>query len=310
MNSKIVVIGSCNIDLQCFTPRLPRPGETLHGTEFRKGFGGKGANQCVAAAKLGSSTAMIARLGNDSFGQEFHRALKDNKINTDYVLMTDGVSSGLALITVAQNGENAIVIVAGANNKLSVADVHEASEIIRRASVTVFQFETPIETTIEALKIAKQGEGIAIVNAAPAVTNPDPLVFRLSDIFCVNESEAEVLTGMAVQSVDEAKVAVGLLLDKGCKQVIITLGASGAVFASQGNLTPVHVPTKTVKSVDSTGAGDMFVGGLAFYLAYYPQLPMREIVKRSCEVATVSVQNYGTQTSFPTKDDLPTELFL
>ncbi|PNF17811.1 Ribokinase [Cryptotermes secundus] len=255
MNSKIVVIGSCNIDLQCFTPRLPRPGETLHGTEFRKGFGGKGANQCVAAAKLGSSTAMIARLGNDSFGQEFHRALKDNKINTDYVLMTDGVSSGLALITVAQNG-------------------------------------------------------IAIVNAAPAVTNPDPLVFRLSDIFCVNESEAEVLTGMAVQSVDEAKVAVGLLLDKGCKQVIITLGASGAVFASQGNLTPVHVPTKTVKSVDSTGAGDMFVGGLAFYLAYYPQLPMREIVKRSCEVATVSVQNYGTQTSFPTKDDLPTELFL
>ncbi|XP_023722851.1 ribokinase isoform X2 [Cryptotermes secundus] len=221
MNSKIVVIGSCNIDLQCFTPRLPRPGETLHGTEFRKGFGGKGANQCVAAAKLGSSTAMIARLGNDSFGQEFHRALKDNKINTDYVLMTDGVSSGLALITVAQNG-------------------------------------------------------IAIVNAAPAVTNPDPLVFRLSDIFCVNESEAEVLTGMAVQSVDEAKVAVGLLLDKGCKQ----------------------------------GAGDMFVGGLAFYLAYYPQLPMREIVKRSCEVATVSVQNYGTQTSFPTKDDLPTELFL
>lgn len=310
MNSKIVVVGSCNIDLQCFTQRLPRPGETLHGTEFRKGFGGKGANQCVAAAKLGASTAMVARLGDDSFGQDFLGSLKNNKINTDHVHITKDVSSGMAQITVAENGENAIVIVPGANNELSVADVQHASEIIKLASVTVCQFEIPVETTLEALRITKEGEGIAIVNAAPAITTLDPLVFKLSDIFCVNESEAELLTRMPVQSVEEAMVAVGRLLDKGCKQVIITLGASGAVFASQDNSVPVHVPTKNVKPVDTTGAGDMFVGGLAFYLAYYPQLPMKEIVKRSCEVATVSVQKYGTQTSFPTKDDLPAELFM
>ncbi|XP_021916225.1 ribokinase-like isoform X2 [Zootermopsis nevadensis] len=244
MNSKIVVIGSCNIDLQCFTSRLPRPGETLHGSLFRKGFGGKGANQCVAAAKLGASTAM---LGDDSFGQDFLEALKSNKINTDFVHITNGISSGMAQITVSDNGENTIVIVAGANNKLSVSDIQQASEIIKIASVVVVQFETPIETTIEALKITKKGKGIAITNAAPATANPDPLVFNLSDMFCVNESE---------------------------------------------------------------GAGDMFVGSLAFYLACYPELPMKEIVKRSCEMATVSVQKHGTQTSFPTKDDLPAELFM
>lgn len=253
---------------------------------------------------------MVARLGDDSFGQDFLGSLKKNKINTDHVHITKDVSSGMAQITVAENGENAIVIVPGANNELSVADVQQASEIIKLASVIVCQFEIPVETTLEALRITKEGEGIAIVNAAPAITNLDPLVFKLSDIFCVNESEAELLTGMPVQSVEEAMVAVGRLLDKGCKQVIITLGASGAVFASQDNSVPVHVPTKIVKPVDSTGAGDMFVGGLAFYLAYYPELPMKEIVKRSCEVATVSVQKYGTQTSFPTKDDLPAELFM
>ncbi|PSN50797.1 Ribokinase [Blattella germanica] len=190
MSSKIVVIGSCNVDLQCFTAHLPKPGETLHGRKFMKGCGGKGANQCVAAAKLGASSAMIARVGDDSYGQDFIKAFKDCYINTDFISVSMNESTGMAQITVADNG-------------------------------------------------------IAIVNAAPALPDPDPQIFKLSDIFCVNETEAELLTNTSIKSVDEAKVAILKLIEKGCNQVIITLGALGALYVSKDNLAPLHVQTRT-----------------------------------------------------------------
>ncbi|XP_069693445.1 ribokinase isoform X2 [Periplaneta americana] len=252
---------------------------------------------------------MVARLGDDSFGHDFLQALKNYNVNTEFVHLTEGISTGMAQITVAENGENTIVIVVGANNELSATDVHQASHVIKAAKVVVFQFEILVSTTIEALKTVKQGKGISIVNAAPAMANPDPRIFELSDIFCVNEPEAEILTGLPVRTVEDAKLALSKLLDRGCKVVIITLGASGSVFASHEDRTPIHVPTQHVKPIDTTGAGDMFIGGLAYYLAYHSDLPMEEIVRRSCELATMSVLKVGTQTSFPTRDELPAELF-
>ncbi|KAJ9597603.1 hypothetical protein L9F63_011548, partial [Diploptera punctata] len=309
MSKKIVVVGSCNVDLQCFTQRLPKPGETLHGKQFMKGCGGKGANQCVAAAKLGASTAMIARVGDDSFGQDFIKAFKSYNVNTDLVKISKNVSTGMAQITVSDNGENTIVVVAGANNELSVQDMQDSAKVIEEASVIVFQFEIPIPTTIEALKLKKLGKGISIVNAAPAIGNPDPQIFKLSDIFCVNESEAEIITNLPVTCIDEGKVALNKLLEKGCNQVIITLGPLGALYGSKTDEVIIHVTTRKVNAVDTTGAGDMFIGALAFYLAYYPNLQMREVLRRSCELATLSVLRPGTQLSFPSRNELPLELF-
>nr|CAD7411420.1 unnamed protein product [Timema poppensis] len=307
MNSRIVVVGSCNIDLSVYSHRLPLPGETLHGTKFVMGFGGKGANQCVAAAKLGAATTMVTKLGDDVFGRDYLETLRKNGVNTDYVRISKTSATGMAQITVADNGENQIVIAAGANHELSPSDVDAAADAIHAADVLIFQFETPIETTIHTLKL--KGNGVSIVNAAPAIENPDPQLMKLCDVFCVNETEAGMIVRDNVQTVECASRAVGKLLDMGCNKVILTLGHQGAVFATQEDRTPVHVHSPKMKAVDTTGAGDMFIGALGYYLAYHKLLPLKEVVRRSCEVAAISVLRLGTQSSFPSREELPASLF-
>ncbi|XP_063300171.1 ribokinase [Pelobates fuscus] len=308
-NQDVIVVGSCMTDLVSITPRLPKAGETIHGTKFFIGFGGKGANQCIQAARLGAQTTMVCKVGKDSFGNNYIENFKKNKVSTDFVYQTDAAATGVASIIVNIEGQNAIVIVAGANLLLDSGDLSKAADAIRAAKVMVCQLEILPEISLKALKMAHASGVKTIFNPAPAITSLDPEFFSYSDIFCCNESEAEILTSVPVHSSDDAGKAGLVLLEKGCKVVIVTLGGEGCVIVSQEKTLPQHIPPKKVTAVDTTGAGDCFVGALAFYIAHYPHLSIEEMVKRSNYIASVSVQSPGTQTSYPYRKDLPLDLF-
>ena len=306
----VVVVGSCMTDLVSYASRLPKVGETLHGDRFSIGFGGKGANQCVVAARLGAKTAMVARVGDDSFGHNYITNFKDNNVNIDHVGVTPGTSTGVAQITVDKEGNNAIVITSGANLLLSESDLSKAESIIKSAKVLVCQLEIQPQSTLAAMKLANTYGVTTIFNPAPATQNLDAELYTACDIFCPNETETELLIGKPVLSVKDAEDATLTLLAKGCKSVVITLGENGCVYASKDQPC-IHIPTPKVKPVDSTGAGDAFVGALAFYLSSdsLKHLDYKEKLRRSCEIASISVQAPGTQTSYPWGKDLPQELF-
>ncbi|XP_020296651.1 ribokinase-like [Pseudomyrmex gracilis] len=308
MTPKIVVVGSCMIDFTCFSPRLPKRGETLIGTKFETKYGGKGGNQCVASAKLGGSTALIASLGYDTFAQKYLEILKEEKVNTSHVKIQNDKHSGTAHITVTEDGENSIVIVLGANESLTPKHVESAVDVIKSASVLLCQFEIPLESVRCALEL-HHGHGLSIVNGAPALENPDPKILQLCDIFCINETEAEVMTGIQPVELSNIQHVADKLLDKGCNAIIITLGPLGAVYASKTNRNVIRISTDKVQPVDTTGAGDAFLGALAYFKAYHPQLSIDEYIRRSCIIATRSVLKYGTHASFSTKSDLPADLF-
>uniref|UniRef100_A0A1Q3FKN1 Ribokinase n=1 Tax=Culex tarsalis TaxID=7177 RepID=A0A1Q3FKN1_CULTA len=293
----VVVFGSCIVDFISYVPRLPKVGETLHGTKFTTGFGGKGANQCVAAARLGSRTAMIGKLGNDPWGSNYRKALESEGVNVDHVKIVEGESTGIAQINVADNGDNQIVIVVGANNSLLTADVGTSSKLLARAKILVCQLETPLTGTLEALR---NFTGNSIMNAAPAVENVPQDLLRLCTIFCVNETEAALITGMPVETVIQAKGALLKLREMGCNTVVITLGDKGAIFAPKNDAKVVHVkPFKVDKVVDTTGAGDAFIGALAHFMAQHPEAELTPCIAAANKVAALSVQKPGTQTSFP-----------
>lgn len=301
-------MGSCMTDLVSRVPRLPAAGETIHGSTFTIGFGGKGANQCVVAARLGAKSAMIGKVGTDSFGQNYIQNLKDNNINIDHLGVTNEASTGVAPIVVNDNGQNSIVIVAGANLLLSVDDVRHATPLISTSKVLICQLETRPETSLAALKLARKHAVTTILNPAPAIENLDPEIYKFCDIVCPNETEAEVLTGQCVQSIEDAGLAARHLLSLGCRAVIMTLGERGVVYLTADMSKPLHIPTTKITPVDTTGAGDAFVGALAFYLSTMPGLGMEESIRRGCAVATISVQASGTQTSYPHRKELPHNL--
>ncbi|XP_036728766.1 ribokinase isoform X2 [Balaenoptera musculus] len=305
----VVVVGSCMTDLVSLTSRLPKTGETIHGHKFFIGFGGKGANQCVQAARLGAKTSMVCKVGKDSFGNDYIENLKQNDISTEFTYQTKDAATGTASIIVSNEGQNIIVIVAGANLLLNTEDLREAASAISRAKVMICQLEVTPAASLEALRIAHSSGVKTLFNPAPAIADLDPQFYTLSDVFCCNESEAEILTSLEVGSPSDAGKAALVLMERGCRVVIITLGAEGCVMLSQTEPVPKHIPTENVKAVDTTGAGDSFVGALAFYLAYYPNLSLEEMLKRSNFIAAVSVQAIGTQSSYPYKKDLPLDLF-
>lgn len=305
----VVVVGSCVTDLVSLTSRLPKTGETIHGHKFFIGFGGKGANQCVQAAKLGAKTSMVCKVGKDSFGNDYIENLKQNDISTEFTYQTKDAATGAASIIVNDEGQNIIVIVAGANLLLNTEDLKEAANVISQAKVMICQLEITPATSLEALTMARSNGVKTLFNPAPAIADLDPQFYSLSDVFCCNESEAETLTGLMVGNPEEAGKAAMVLLARGCKVVIITLGDKGCVLLSQTEPVPKHIPTEKVKAVDTTGAGDSFVGALAFYMAYYPNLSLEEMLRRSNFIAAVSVQAAGTQSSYPYKKDLPPTLF-
>jgi ribokinase len=299
---RVCVVGAANIDLISYVPRLPRLGETLHGTEFRMGYGGKGANQAVMAAKLGARVAMVCKLGRDVFGDGTLQNFRESGVDAEHVTFTDEAFSGVAPIAVDPDGNNSIIIVTGANDLLSEQDVEHARPAIAASSVVVCQLEIPLEISLAALRVARE-EGVAtILNPAPARSELPADAYRLADVFCPNEPETELLLGRPIAAEEEA--AARELLDRGAGSVILTLGQRGCLVVDGDSAQ--HVPVERVVVVDTTGAGDAFVGSLAYFLA--AGRPLTQAADRANRIAAISVQAHGTQTSFPAAADLPAGL--
>lgn len=303
----IVVVGACNMDLITYAPKLPLPGETIYGNKYTVGFGGKGANQCVAAAKLGSWTALVARVGNDQNGREYIENLKQSSMTTDYVYTTCNSDTGIATILVGENGVNSIVIVPGANLLLSIDDITNLKHVIANAKVLLCQCEIDMKTNYHTLKLAKASDVTTIFNLAPAVEF-DKEMLKYCDIFCVNETEASYVTKKTVKDISSAKAVSKQILEMGCKSCVITLGGDGCIYFNKSEMFEVPL-TNSVSAVDTTGAGDCFLGALAYFIAHFPNLGMQEMLHRANTIASNSITKKGTQISFPSKADLPKTLF-
>jgi ribokinase len=290
---RIAVVGSANIDLTTFTNQFPKPGETIFGQKFDLGFGGKGANQAVAARLCGAEVFMVARVGSDLFGPATIENFRKQGIDPTHVKQVEGLSSGVAPIFVEPNGQNRILVVKGANDALKPADVDAAADTLKSADCIVLQFEIPLETVYYTIGFARKHGIRCIVNPAPA----QPIdVAALSDLdyFVPNESEAETITGLPVKNADDAKKCAAKLVAGGIRRVIITLGANGSLLA--GSSESEHVAPFAVKSVDSTGAGDAFIGSFAVFLG--EGVPEKEAVRRANLYAGLSTTGVGTQKSF------------
>jgi ribokinase len=300
----ICVVGSINLDMNAYVERFARPGETLHGHRFTTGYGGKGANQAVMTARLGGVVSMVGRVGDDIFGQDMRRNLAGEGIRTDFVFESKGVSSGVAVITIEETGQNTIVVIAGANGLVTPADVEAAQTAITGAQVLLCQMEVPMAANLAALRLARAAGVTTIFNSAPVSSEIPEEVYQLTDIFCPNESEAELLTGIAVHTLDDARLAAGVILERGAKAALVTLGARGALYVTDA--TDVHIPVAPVAAVDTTGAGDAFVGSLAYFLA--EGRPIEQAIARANAIAAISVQTPGTQASYPRRSQLPAAL--
>ena len=291
---KICVVGSTMVDLVTRVSRLPAMGETLAGHSFALGYGGKGGNQAITAAKLGANVALVTRIGGDRFGEGALANYRDHGVDGRYVLQDAQHVTGVATIFVDDAAQNCIVIVPGANDALSAADVGAAAGAIAAADVVVCQLEVPVAAAIAAFRIAR-GAGVkTIFNPAPAAAVPDE-IWRLTDVAVPNETEAALLTGLAVDDDAQAETAARALLARGAGAVILTLGRRGSLVVTPDGRERI-IPV-TVDAVDSTGAGDAYVGTLAVCLA--AGFSLVDAARRANLVAALSVTRAGTQTSFP-----------
>jgi ribokinase len=290
---RIAVVGSANIDLTTFTNQFPRPGETIFAQRFDLGFGGKGANQAVAACLCGAEVFMVARVGSDLFGPATIENFRKQGIDATHVKQVEGLSSGVAPIFVEASGQNRILVVKGANDALKPADVDAAADVLKSADCIVLQFEIPLETVYYTVAFAHRHGIRCIVNPAPAQP-ADMRALKDLDYFVPNESEAEAITGLPVKNAEDAKKCAEKLLAGGIRRVIITLGANGSLLAGRDGCE--HVPPFAVKSVDSTGAGDAFIGSFAVFLG--EGVPEGEAVRRANLYAALSTTGVGTQKSF------------
>jgi ribokinase len=293
----VFVVGSINQDFVLSVERRPEPGETVTEAQLSKGNGGKGANQAAAAALLGASVKFLGRVGDDGFGEPLVEALADKGVDTSLIEASPDSSTGTAFITVTPDGENAITVAPGANRSLSVEDVDDASDAIGDARVLVAQMEVPPEVVLRAVEIAARQGTRALVNLAPTTEVPRKLLEKL-DPLVVNEHEAAFLLGARVEGVDEALSVAPELRELGPRSAVITLGEDGAVF-SDGDSTR-HVPSPEVEVVDTTGAGDAFVGALAGQLARNASL--EDAVAYAVRAGAAAVTRRGAQGSLPTPE--------
>jgi ribokinase len=291
----IVVVGSANIDLTTFTDTMPRAGETIFGRKFQLGFGGKGANQAVAARLCGARVSMVARVGDDLFGPATIRNFQERGIEAGHVMVTKGVSSGVAPIFVDSAGQNRFLGVNGANDRLSPADVDDAGDLLRSADAIVLQLEVPPETVYHTLRFGRRHGIRTILNPAPGQPL-DLAELANADYVIPNESEAETLAGMPVHNVPEAWTCAEALLARGLQRVIVTLGENGVLCADSGGVR--HVAACNVKPVDTSGAGDAFIGSFAAFLG--AGLGESEAIERANVYAALSTLAAGTQMSFAT----------
>ncbi|MFA5089318.1 MAG: ribokinase [Candidatus Omnitrophota bacterium] len=296
----IVVIGASNIDLVVKSSRFPRPGETVSGGGFFIGPGGKGANQAVAAARLGAKVYFVARIGKDIFGNKIISGLKKARVNIDYVVCDPKEPSGTALIVIDKNGENSIVFAPGANSKLSQADIEKAKSVIILADILVLQLETSLAATEYAANLAHKYHIPILLNPAPASGKLSTDFLNKVDVLTPNETEIQELTGIKVDNLASAKAAAEVILETGVKTVVLTMGKKGALLVTRDKTK--LIPAKKVKALDTTGSGDAFSGALAFSLVKGKEIS--EAVRFACGVASLSVTRMGTQASMPTLDEV------
>ncbi len=300
---RIVVVGSANTDLLFMSKTIPRAGETIFGTGFDMGFGGKGANQAVAASLCGAAVQMVGAVGNDMFGTETVRNFNSLGVGTAALRVVPDAPSGAALILVEPNGENRIVVVKGANDLLRPADVDAASSLIAAADMVLLQFEIPLDTIYHTIRVAKSHNVRCMVNPAPALP-ADLTRLAAADYLILNETEAEVITGLPVHSAAERDACIDKLLASGFRRVVLTLGAKGSLLASPE--ARLHVAPFAVNAVDTTGAGDAFIGSLATFLTEGMAEP--EAVSRANLYAALSATRLGTQKSFARRAQFEAEL--
>ena len=301
--TEVFVLGSINQDFVLKVERRPQPGETVTDAELSTGSGGKGANQAAAAALLGASVSFLGRVGDDEFGEPLVRALEGKGIDTSLIERASGYQTGAAFITVTPDGENAITVAPGANRAITLEDVDAASGVIRGARVLVAQMEVPKEVVGRAAEVAAGGDTRVVLNLAPMFEVPRELLERL-DPLVVNEHEAAFLLGSRVEGVDGALSAAPELLSLGPGTAVITLGAAGAVIADSSSAT--HIPAPEVEVVDTTGAGDAFVGALAVKLAR--EASLEEAASYAVRAGAAAVTKKGAQGALPTPEvveDLP-----
>jgi ribokinase len=293
---RIAVIGSNMVDLVTYVHRMPVRGETVEAPSFEMGHGGKGANQAVAAAKLGASVVMVTKVGDDMFADNTIRNLASFGIDTAHVARVKGRSSGVAPIMVEPSGENSILIVKGANADLSPADIERAADDLKACDLILLQLEIPLETVYAAIAFGKRHGVKTVLNPAPATPELDPDKIRDASFFVPNETELAILTGLPVGAQDEIAAAARSLTAKGVGTVIVTMGSRGALLVTPGQT--LHIAPVQVTPVDTTGAGDAFVGSFARYFA--GGLGLEEALGKAVRYAADSVTRRGTQKAYAT----------
>jgi len=296
---KIVVIGSLNVDLVVRAPRVPQDGETIIGSAFQRFFGGKGANQAVAARRQGAYTVMAGRVGRDIFGDEQLRSLEEEGISTAGIVRDEEQPTGTASIILDERGSNRIIVVPGANGAYSPRDVDDLRPIIQDADAVVVQLEIPLPAVERALAVAWELGKLTVLNPAPAADLP-PEIYRTVSVITPNESEAALLTGVEVADLAGARQAAQILRAKGVRQVIITLGARGVYGLSADE--EFHIPAHAVAVVDTVAAGDTFTGALAVMLA--EGKPLQQAARYANAAAAIAVTRPGAQPSVPRRSEV------
>lgn len=295
---KICVIGSLNMDLVVNVDEMPKKGQTLIGSGFKEVPGGKGANQAVAIARLGGDIRMIGKVGNDGFGKTLINQLKEDNVKTDYI-HTEDCPSGIAMITVDKNAENAIVVAPGANFRVLEKDIDSCIEGINESDIVVLQLETPVETIKYALKKSKELGKYNILNPAPAAKLDDEIIKNV-DLLTPNETELEVLSGIKINSEEDIKKAADIMISKGVKQLIVTLGSKGSIYIDKDSTK--FKKSYKVEAIDTTAAGDSYTGALA--VAFSQDKDIDEAMDFASKVGALSVMKEGAQTSLPMIDEI------
>ncbi|WP_324670486.1 ribokinase [Hymenobacter sp. GOD-10R] len=295
----LVIVGSVNTDLVVHTPHFPVPGETCLGGGFQVFPGGKGANQAVAAARLGARVALVGKVGRDEFGQQALANLQQEGLATTHVSQHAEAASGVALITINAEGQNTIVVAPGANHELLPADIDEAMALLEEATLLVVQLEIPLLTVVYLVEWARQRNKRVVLNPAPAQPLPEAM-YRDLFLLTPNETEAELLTGIPVRDADSAQVAAQVLRERGVQNVVVTLGAQGA-FVHTATYTGL-VPAPRVQAVDTTAAGDVFTGALAVALTH--GWDWEQAAEFACQAAAVAVTRLGAQVSAPYRHEV------
>jgi ribokinase len=299
MNPRITVVGSVNMDLVFRTRRMPTMGETIKGTAFHQIPGGKGANQAVAAARMGALVTFIAGVGSDGFGEHSLRALKEDGVDLSHVFKAPDTATGTAGIFVDENGNNTIVIAGGANDLLTTAHIDTAAASIAKTELLICQLETPLSTVLHAIETAKRHGLPVILNPAPVQSLPDDMLQKI-DYLVVNETEATQLSGIAVIDHATAHQASANLIVRGAGTVLLTMGEQGVCIAHAGSHT--HIPAISVQAVDTTAAGDTFVG--AFAVALANGLSVHDACVEAQYAAALTVTRLGAQTSIPQRREV------